>query len=145
MSDRPKTPWHLWAIGIVSLLWNSLGAMDYVMTQTRNETYMSEFTDAQLSFFYGFPTWAQATWATAVWAAVLGSFLLLLRTRFAIPVLWVSLGSLVATSVYSFVLAETSMTEDTGTFEAAFNAAIFIVAALLVWYAIRQRAAGVLR
>ncbi len=46
-----STPWHLWVIGIVALVWSALGAMDYVMTQTRNEAYMSGFTPEQLSFF----------------------------------------------------------------------------------------------
>ena len=52
-----KTPWHLWVIGIIALLWNSVGAMDYYMTQTRNEDYMSQFTPEQLAYFYGFASW----------------------------------------------------------------------------------------
>jgi len=31
--------------------------MDYVMTQTKNEAYMSGFTPEQLAFFYSFPAW----------------------------------------------------------------------------------------
>jgi len=31
-----KAPWHLWTIAIIGLLWNLMGAMDFVMTQTRN-------------------------------------------------------------------------------------------------------------
>ena len=34
-----------------------MGAFDYVMTETRNEAYMAEFTPEQLEFFYGFPAW----------------------------------------------------------------------------------------
>jgi hypothetical protein len=26
------TPWHLWLVGVLALLWNSFGAFDYVMT-----------------------------------------------------------------------------------------------------------------
>jgi hypothetical protein len=29
-----KTPWHLWAVGAVSLLWNGLGGYDYTMSMT---------------------------------------------------------------------------------------------------------------
>ncbi len=61
-----KTPWHVWVVGIVSLLWNSFGAMDFVMTQTRNRAYMSSFTPAQLEFYYGFPLWVVAAWGIAV-------------------------------------------------------------------------------
>ena len=38
-------PWHLWAIGIASLLWNCFGGYDYVMSQTRNAEYMRAMTE----------------------------------------------------------------------------------------------------
>jgi uncharacterized membrane protein len=85
-----KTPRHLWVVGIVALLWNLLGAMDYVMTEMKNEAYMSQFTPEQLEFFYGFPAWLVAFWAIAVWGGVLGAVLLLIRMKFAFPVLLVS-------------------------------------------------------
>ena len=48
-----RAPWHLWVIGSIGLLWSAIGALDYVMTQTKNEAYMSAFTPEQLEFFYG--------------------------------------------------------------------------------------------
>ena len=68
-SESTKAPWHLWVIGVLTLLWNAMGAFDYLMTQTQNEAYMSEFTPEQLEFFYNFPTWMVAFWALAVWVA----------------------------------------------------------------------------
>jgi hypothetical protein len=61
-----KTPMHLWIIGILSLLWNAVGAFDYSATQLRLESYMSQFTAEQLEFFYGFPAWTKAFWAIAL-------------------------------------------------------------------------------
>ena len=61
-----RAPWHLWAVGIVGLLWSGMGAFDYLMTQTENESYMAQFSPEQLEFFYGFPTWTVAFWAIAV-------------------------------------------------------------------------------
>lgn len=49
-----KTPWHLWLIGVVSLIWNAFGAMDYSMTATRNAAYMASFTPEQLEYFMAF-------------------------------------------------------------------------------------------
>jgi len=43
------TPWHLWVIGVVALVWSAMGALDYVMTQTRNEAYMG---DTGATFFF---------------------------------------------------------------------------------------------
>ena len=46
-----KAPWHLWLVGVISLLWNLMGAFDFYITQTRNAAYMKAFTPAQLDFF----------------------------------------------------------------------------------------------
>jgi len=49
-------PLHLWVVGILALLWNAIGVLNYLMTQTRNETYMAQFSAEQLEFFYSFPS-----------------------------------------------------------------------------------------
>ncbi|MEJ6707423.1 MAG: hypothetical protein QNK92_01095 [Amylibacter sp.] len=60
-------------IGVVTLLFNVGGAFDYVMTQTQNEAYMVQFSEAELAYFYSFPAWVQGSWAIAVWGVLLGS------------------------------------------------------------------------
>ena len=99
------TPLHLWVVGILGLLWNAVGAFDYLMTQTENESYMSGFTPEQLEYFYGFPTWVVAFWALAVWGGVLGTILLLLRRRLAAPVLLTSFVCMIVTSIHNFLLS----------------------------------------
>ena len=42
-----RTPWHLWAVGVVSLLWNGFGAYDFIMTSTQGETYMRSMKFSQ--------------------------------------------------------------------------------------------------
>lgn len=140
-----KTPWHIWAVGGITLLWNAMGAMDYVMTQTRNTAYMAAFTREQLDFFYSFPSWVQGTWAIAVWGGVLGSLLLLLRHRAAVPVFALSFLAMLATSLHNFVLSEVTMTEVTGPEALAFSAVIFVVALVLYLYARAMRGRGHLR
>ena len=81
MNEAVKTPWHLWAVGIISLLWNAFGAFDYVMTKLKNPEYMAAFTPEQQAYFYSFPLWANLGWALGVWGSVLGSILLLARRR----------------------------------------------------------------
>lgn len=132
--DSTATPWHLWAIGAVSLLWNAGGAFDYVMTQTRNEEYMSAFTAEQLHFFFGLPSWVVSTWAIAVWGSILGSILLLLRRQLAV---WVFLASLVAmalTAIHNYGLSN-GMEVIGDTFSLVFTAAIFLIGLLLFLYA----------
>ena len=126
-TDVERTPWHLWVIGVVALLWNAMGALDYVMTQTRNEGYMSNFTPEQLSFFYGFPAWVDAAWAIAVWGGVLGALLLLIRRRYAVWVFLASLIAMVITAFQNYVLSN-GMEIIGDAFTLGFTAAIFLAA-----------------
>lgn len=145
MAETAKTPWHLWAVGVASLLWNSGGALDYVMTQTRVPAYLSQFTDVQRAYFTSFPAWFVAAWAIAVWAAVAGSLLILVRRRLAVPVLWISLIAMITTSAYDQFLAEYSLSAVIGPAALLLSAALALVAVFVLLYAIRQRATGVLR
>ena len=69
-----KTPFHLWIVGILAVLWNAIGAFDFIATQYKIESYMSQFTPEQLEYFYGFPLWMEVAWAVAVWGSLLASF-----------------------------------------------------------------------
>ena len=78
-TNHTQTPGHLWVIGSVAVLWNAMGLFDFVMTMTRNEAYLSGFTEEQLVYFYSFPGWVVALWGIAVIGGELGSVLLLAR------------------------------------------------------------------
>lgn len=139
-----RAPWHLWLVGVLTLLWNGVGAFDYLMTKTRNASYMGAFTPEQLDYFYAFPAWVVACWAASVWGGVLGSALLLLRRRWAVPVLAVSLAAMLPTWIYNYLLTD-GLRIMGGAGAAAFSAAIFVVALALWLYARRMAKAGVLR
>jgi len=140
-----NTPKHLWVVGILALLWNSVGALDYVMTQTKNKAYMSggNFTEAQLDYFYSMPTWMIFAWATAIWASVLGSILLLMKKKLSAPVFLVSLIGVVVSSIYSYGLSNGYEIMG-GAGAAAFSAAIFLIALALYIYARKMSNIGVL-
>jgi hypothetical protein len=147
MTDRPAAaaaPKHLWIVGAVALLWNAMGAFDYLMTATRNEAYMSRFTPEQLDFFYGFPAWVVGAWAIAVWGAVLGSVLLLLRKRLAVPVFAVSLAAMVVTTIHNYGLSD-GLAVMGGIGPLLFSALIFLVSVALLVYARAMARRGVLR
>jgi hypothetical protein len=127
LEKNSKTPIHLWIVGIVGLLWNAMGAMDYFMTQTKNEEYMSAFTAEQLAFFYGLPTWTIATWAIAVWGGVLGTILLLMRNKIAVPVFLASFIAMAITSFQNFVLSN-GLEVMGDTFSLVFSGVIFVAA-----------------
>lgn len=150
MTERAKTPWHLWVIGLVSLLWHFGGAYDYTMTQTRNEAYLRTAAEnasvpyeTMIGYYTTFPVWADALWAFGVWGALAGSILLLLRSRFAFHAFVVSLIGLAGTTVFT---STTEMpAELNSSFTWIFTAVIWIVTLLLAWYSRRMTASGVLR
>ena len=142
LTGAVQTPKHLWVIGIVTLLWNAMGAFDYLMTQTLNESYMSQFTPEQLEFFTGFPSWVVALWAIAVWGGVLGSILLLLRKSLAVTVFTVSFVSMLITAIQNYAFS--NAIEVTGMFGLMFSVVIFLVALGVVLYSRAMRKRGVL-
>jgi len=142
-TSNGRTPWHLWVVGVLAVLWNSMGAFDYLMTQTRNEGYMSDYTPEQLEYFYGFPTWVVAFWAIAVWGGVLGAVLLVIRKKLAAGVFLVSFLSMVVTSIYNFGLSN-GLEHMGDPFSLVFSALIFVFAFLLYLYAKAMKNRGVL-
>lgn len=145
-----RTPWHLWAVGVVSLLWNGFGGFDYTMTQMRDPGYFAMMSEqmhvsvAELNaFFDSFPVWASALWAIGVWGSVLGSVLLLMRSRHAATAFLVSLIAAVLSFAYQFTMdVPPEMTDSMG------KVMPFVIVGAVVlqwWYARRQAANGVLR
>jgi hypothetical protein len=128
-----KTPVHLWIVGILSLLWNSVGAFDYTATQYRIESYISQFTPEQLDYFYAFPTWVDAAWAVGVWGALLGSIFLLLRKSFAAWLFGASILGLAGSSFYNFLLMDGASVM--GDAAVTFTAVIWAIALFLYFYA----------
>jgi hypothetical protein len=139
----PKTPLHLWIVAVLALLWNAVGAFDYVATQLRLEGHMSQFSQEQLDYFYAFPAWAVAAWATAVWFAVFGSLALLLRRRLAYPLFTISLAAMIISTVHSFALSNGA--EMMGSGGVVFSGVITVISILLVWYSKSMATRGVLR
>jgi len=141
-AQATRTPRHLWIIGIVALLWNLMGGFDYIMTATKNEAYMGQFTPEQLEFFYSFPAWLVAFWAIAVWGGVAGAVLLLMRRKLAVPVLAASFVCMAVTAIRNYGFAGAAdVVGGTGLF---FSVIIFIVALALIFYARSLAGKGVL-
>lgn len=145
-----STPWHIWVVGLVTLLWHAGGAFDYTMTQTRNMDYLQTAADGanvplavMLEYFSGWPVWADAAWAFGVWGAVAGSLLLLFRSRFAFTAFFVSLTGLVLTTVHTLT-SDLPPALNTASMW-GFSAIVVIVLLAVMYYSKRMIAAGVLR
>ena len=102
-TKTPGTPWHLWLVGILGLLWSLMGVVSFMLTEMKVEAVMSRYPQAQRDYFESFPMWAVAVWAIGVFGGVIGCILLLLKKRLASPVLLVSLIAVVCIAAISFL------------------------------------------
>lgn len=140
-----KAPWHLWAVGIVSLLWNAIGAYDYSMTHLQGAQYMADMGmqgDA-IAYIEALPAWATGAWALGVWGSFIGSILLLLRSALAVWSFVVSLVGVAAMTIYNLGVEVPASMSSPGM--VAFEWVIKIVVVLLLWYSWRMKQRGVLR
>jgi hypothetical protein len=142
-----RTPWHLWVVGVVSLLWNAFGAYDFVMSATQGETYWraSGMTQAMIDYYHAMPAWMYAPWIVGVWGAVLGSILLLMRHRLAVPVFALSLLGAIVSALHGMVIDKAPPPPPEMAMMAWMPWVIIVVAAFLAWYAWSMKKAGVLR
>lgn len=149
MTDTMKaaTPWHLWAVGGISLLWNAFGGYDFVMSMTQGETYWraSGMTDAMIAYYNAMPAWMYAPWVLGVWGAVAGSILLLLRSRFAVHAFALSLLGAVVSLLYGQVIDKAPAPPPEMAMMAWLPYIIVLIAAFLAWYAWTMGKKGVLR
>ncbi|MFT6076307.1 MAG: hypothetical protein ACJAZ1_003239 [Yoonia sp.] len=141
-----KTPIHLWIVGILSLIWNAGGAIDYVMTRTNAAEYMASQPAARLIMLEQAPLWFGLTWALGVWFSVIGALLLLARSRFAGAAFALSLIGLAGSSIYTYGIADGgSMMAAAGTVAIVFSFAIPVLLVLQWLYARAMTRRGVLR
>ncbi len=143
-AKQQKAPWHFWLVGLIGLPWNGFGAFDYFMSQSGGAAYLRSvgMTDAQIAYFGAMPTWAIGVWAIGVCGALAGTILLLLRSKWALPVYVISFLAFLLSLVYNDFL--TNGGEVIGT-NWIMN---FIIAAgciFFIWYASAMQKRGLLR
>lgn len=139
-----RPPVHLWIVGVLALLWNGFGAFDYLATVFRWEPYMSQFPQDQLDYFYSFPGWMYVIWACGTLGGFLGSVGLLLRRRWAVGMLGLSLVAALVSMTLSFFMAEPPESLG-GAASIVFPIVIIAIGFALFFYARKMAERSVLR
>ncbi len=142
---RIKTPWHLWVVGVSAVLFNAIGAFDYVMNLVQGAGYLASagMTPAQIAHYQEMPIWMRVVWAVGVWGAMLGSVLTLLRNKLAFTIFAVSLAAFLVSLIYTYVL--TGGGEIMGGQMAITNVVITVLLLFFMWYSWLMTKRSVLR
>jgi hypothetical protein len=149
IETRARTPMHMWIVGVVAVLWNCIGCFDYLMTRMRDTDYLATMMptvdpNAMLAWIDAFPIWAQFGWGLGVWGGLAGSVLLLLRSRWAVWGLGLSLVGAILGLGYQIVAAPPLAGADDAVNQAMPYIIIAIAVALFL-YARAMEKKGVLR
>ncbi|MBU7579167.1 MAG: hypothetical protein KAF27_01665 [Porphyrobacter sp.] len=141
-ASLPKVaaPWHLWVVGVVTLLFNSMGIISYLTTKLGMLAQMG-LTPDQIAFMESYPAWVSALWALGVWGAFAGSVLLLLRSRLAVAAMVAAMIGLIGTTLGNYAILDVPAAMQAPMLDVA----IWVVTLFLLFYARRMAQAGVLR
>ena len=105
MTSTSPPKWYTPA-AVTALIWNLLGCAAYLADVTLSPDDLAAMSEAQQAAYAARPGWAVAATAIAVWGGAAGSVGLILRKRWAGPVLVASLLALVVQDLALFVLTE---------------------------------------
>ena len=141
---RRATPAHLWIIGFLALLWNAFGCYDYLMIVTANAAYLGAMPGDQIAYMNGLPSWLTALWAVGVWGGLVGSVLMLMRSRYSVWAFGLSLVGAVVGIGYQMLLTARPASMSQGMM-GMIEYVVIIVAAFLLWYSWSEEKKGVLK
>jgi hypothetical protein len=140
-----RTPWHIWLIGVIAVLFNSIGVFDFIMSMAQGAQYQASagMSPDQIAHYQAMPSWMTVVWAVGVFGAFLASILLLLRRKLALPVFVLSLAAFFISLIYTYILTDGGTVM--GRQMAITSAVIAALLAFFCWYSRFMAKRGVLR
>ena len=143
MNAAARPPVLFWIIAILAVAWNLMGVFSFYYHFTATPEVVATWADAQQQVFAAIPRWVFVPFAIATVGGLLGSLGLLLRRRWAVPVLLLSLLAIVVQFAGNYLA--TPVWALTGVRGALFPLWIALVGVFLWRYARRSAARGWLR
>ncbi len=104
-TTKVKPPLWFWIFSALALVWNIMGAIAYLVEAYMTIEDLEKLSQAERLLYESQPAWVTGAFAVAVWGGTLGCLLLLLRKKWARPVLFVSLIGILAQMSYSFFMS----------------------------------------
>jgi hypothetical protein len=134
-----KTPWHLWAVGALTLLWNGSGAYTILMAQAGK---LTDVGPEEAAFYAAQSLWSVVATDIALFAPLAAAVALLLRSRTAVWLFAIALVTVVLTNAYSFAAGTSLALADRGWW--ILTGVIVMLATLQLVYAVAMKRRAVL-
>lgn len=100
---KPKM-WF-WILSVLALIWNLMGVMAYLAQAFITEEALDALPETERALYDAQPAWVTAAFAIAVFGGTLGCIALLLRKKWARPVLLISLIGILAQMSHAFFIS----------------------------------------
>lgn len=130
-----QTPKWFTVAAVVALLWNILGCIAFVMDTSVTSEDVANLPEAQQALYAARPVWSVAATAVAVLGGALGCVGLLMKRKWALGMLVLSLLGIVVQDVAMFILSNGAALA--GPVAAALQLVVLVVGVLLVFLARR--------
>ncbi len=128
--------WSFWAIGVVALIWNVMGVINFFVQMNPNA--VASYPESHRAIIEGRPAWATAGFAIAVIGGAFGCLLLMLRKSAAYYLFIASVLGVIVTMIHTLGVAGSKI--DFSAFEIFMMILMpLVVAVFLIWYSIQAR------
>ena len=137
MEQAPK--WFR-PVAIAALVWNLLGCAAFLSDVMLTPEDVAKMSAAQQAMYAARPAWSVAATAIAVWGGAAGCLGLILRKRWAMPVLIASLAGVIVQDVSLFGLSK--IPAETAAVAVVLQGLVLVIAIGLVLLARKAAARG---
>lgn len=139
-SFAQKPPAWFTIVAVILLLWGLAGCVSLYLHFAYGPDIDPNATDWDRAYFAALPMWLNVDYVIAVGAGVLGSIALLMRSKWAVPLYWVSLAAVILQ--FGYIFLATDIIAVKGAWTTYFPAFILAMALLQVWFAGRAKRRG---
>ena len=132
-SFAQKPPVWFTIVAVILLLWGLAGCASLYAHFAIGPDMDPNATDWDRAYYAALPMWLNVDYVIAVGAGVFGSIALLLRSKWAVTLYWVSLIAVVIQ--FGYIFLATDIIAVKGVWTTYFPALIFVIALFQVWFA----------
>ena len=140
-TNKPTT--GFWIIGVLALLWNLMGVMQYLIQAYMTDETLQALPEAERALYENAPAWVTGAFAIAVFGGLLGCILLLLRKKSATTLFLISMAGILVQMTYSLFMSNAR--EVYGTTALLMPLMVLAIGAFLIWYSKQMTAKGILK